>query len=377
MNFFSSDLKFLKSHDSDLVVLSSDDEKSQVVVSAKYQGKVFTSTTNGADGESIGFVNRKAFDKANDEHIHVYGGENRFWLGPEGGNYSVFFKKGVEQNFDNWFTPKAIDTEAWQLTDVCRSFVSLKKEARLQNAQDIILQIDLNRRVELLSDKKIEQKLGIKIGKNIRAVAYSTSNNIINKNNFEWTSDTGTVCLWMLDMFPPAADALTIVPYIDDERAETRHIAKTDYFGEIPTDRLQFHHGNLYLKTDGKYRSKIGLNKHYAKSWAGNYNPEQQLLTVIWFDINPEADYLNQQWGACDDVFNGDVLNAYNDGPLDDGSILGPFFELESSSPAAFLKPGESIEHQHAVFHFQGDKEELSEISRCLFNVDVSQIKIH
>ncbi|MFA6360728.1 MAG: DUF6786 family protein, partial [Dysgonamonadaceae bacterium] len=46
---FGYDLNYLSEKDS-LIVLKSEDEKAQVIVSAKYQAKVFTSTTNGVDG---------------------------------------------------------------------------------------------------------------------------------------------------------------------------------------------------------------------------------------------------------------------------------------------------------------------------------------
>ena len=53
--------------------------------------------------------------------------------------------------------------------------------------------------------------------------------------------------------------------------------------------------------------------------------------------------YLNQEWNIIKPPFSGDAVNAYNDGPLADGSQMGPFYEIETVSPAAFLKPGESI----------------------------------
>jgi hypothetical protein len=56
------------------------------------------------------------------------------------------------------------------------------------------------------------------------------------------------------------------------------------------------------------------------------------------------------------------VVNAYNDGPLEEGGQLGPFYELESVSPAAALKPGESISHIHAVYHFTGDESGLKQL---------------
>ena len=49
-----------------------------------------------------------------------------------------------------------------------------------------------------------------------------------------------------------------------------------------------------------------------------------------------EREYVNSLWEIQDEPFRGDVVNSYNDGKLEDGTQLGPFYELESSSPAAF-----------------------------------------
>ena len=95
---FGYDLNYLSEKDGGLIVLKSEDEKAQVILSAKYQGKVFTSTANGLEGNSHGFVNYNFFDAGIvDEHMNGFGGEDRFWLGPEGGKYSVYFEQGKEQ----------------------------------------------------------------------------------------------------------------------------------------------------------------------------------------------------------------------------------------------------------------------------------------
>ena len=59
----------------------------------------------------------------------------------------------------------------------------------------------------------------------------------------------------------------------------------------------------------------------------------------------------------------GDAVNAYNDVPLANGTQMGPFFEMESVSPGAFLKPGEKLDHRHSIFHFTGDKASLDAIA--------------
>ena len=73
--------------------------------------------------------------------------------------------------------------------------------------------------------------------------------------------------------------------------------------------------------------------------------------------------------------FRGDVINAYNDGPLTpDGAQLGPFYELESSSPAAAAVPGKGITHIHRTFHFEGSEADLDQLAVKLLGVSLKQI---
>ncbi|MDZ7605985.1 MAG: DUF6786 family protein [Cyclobacteriaceae bacterium] len=54
---------------------------------------------------------------------------------------------------------------------------------------------------------------------------------------------------------------------------------------------------------------------------------------------------------------------------MPDGSQMGPFYELETSSAAANLNPGDTLVHKHATFHFKGDKTELEMISKKVLGV--------
>lgn len=373
---FGYDLNYLSEKDSNLIVLKSADGKAQVLVSAKYQAKVFTSTAAGEEGAGHGFVNYKFFDAGIvDEHMNGFGGENRFWLGPEGGQYSIYFAPGTEQVFDHWHTPKAIDTEAWELNSASSAEAVFTKEMQLENYRGSILNLRAERKIELLSPAAIAAKLGIQLPGGIQAVAYSTDNKITNRNDFEWTPETGTVCIWMLDMFNPSDSAVTVIPYVAGDEKQLGKRVTSDYFGEIPADRLIDDNATLYFKTDGKFRSKLGLNALRTKGIAANYDPVSRRLTVVTFRSDPDAVYLNQEWNPKKNPLVGDALNAYNDGPLHDGSIMGPFLELESCSPAAFLKPGESLSHVHNVFHFVGDEAELAPLCEKLLGVSIERIK--
>lgn len=372
---FGYDLNYLSKKDS-MIVLKSEDGEAQIILSAGYQAKVFTSTAEGVDGKSLGYVNYKFFDSGVvDEHMNGFGGENRFWLGPEGGQYSVYFEPGTEQVYANWHTPKAIDIEPWNIENTTINQAHLTKEIETLNYKGTTLNMLVDRKISLLSDSEIASKLGVELSEGVKAVAYSTDNKITNKNDFEWTDKTGTVCIWILDMFNPSDSAVTIVPFNKGTEAELGNIATTDYFGVIPEDYLKYSDGELYLKTDGKHRSKIGMNSKRTKAVAGNYDPIAKKLTIVTFDVDKNAVYLNQEWNPKRDPLKGDALNAYNDGPLEDGSIMGPFLELESCSPAALLKPGESLSHIHNVYHFTGNEIALTSICEQILGVDLNKIK--
>ncbi len=370
---FGYDLSFLKSHD-DIIVLSDTADQAKLIVSPKYQGKVFTSTADGDKGQSFGWINYKAFTGALNAHMNAYGGENRFWLGPEGGKYALFFPKGSKMDFDNWKTPAAFDTEAWNVVSKNQQQVSLQKNMTLTNYAGSDLQIDVARIISIIPRGRMFSILSLEPDDAVKAVGYEAQNKITNTGKSSWDEKTGMPCIWMLDMFNPSEKTVILVPY---QRASdtTSKIATTNYFGEIPADRLKYQDGILFFKADGKSRGKLGLDPSRATRFAGSYDAENKILTIAHFDMDSSAKYLNQEWSTGKPAFSGDAVNAYNDGPLGDGTQMGPFYEIESVSPAALLKPGEIWQHQHSVFHFTGPESALNKITESVFHISIEQIK--
>lgn len=368
---FGYDVRFLQSKDSGLIILKSSDSTAQIIISPKYQAKVFTSTADGFDGKSFGWVNYNAFDKT-DAHMNGYGGEDRLWLGPEGGKFSLFFKPGVKQEFNDWHTPAPLDTDVWTLVSNDGKKVSMSKDMNLQNYTGTQLQMKVQRDVELMDVADINNLLGISTGSNVKSVGFKTVNSITNTGDTAWDEKTGAPCTWNLDMFSPSEKCTIVIPYLNEG---TGKVATTDYFGKIPDDRIKWNNGILYFKADGKSRGKMGVPPARAKNVAGSYDAVNNVLTLTKFDINSNGKYLNQEWRTDRDPYSGDAMNAYNDGPLEDGSQMGPFYEIESVSPAAFLKPGEKITHNHSVFHFTGDKSALSAIAKKVLGVSIDEIE--
>jgi hypothetical protein len=134
--------------------------------------------------------------------------------------------------------------------------------------------------------------------------------------------------------------------------------------------------GMIYLKADGKFRSKIGIPPKRAMPFSGSYDAANHALTILWCKLpEGDAEYVNSKWGIQKDPFSGDAINAYNDGPVADGTQMGPFYELESSSPAAGLKPGESLLHRQRIFHFEGSEAQLSRITWKVFGIRLEEVR--
>jgi hypothetical protein len=374
---FGYDLNFLRQHDSVIVL---NNKMASLIVSPKYQAKVFTSTADGQAGRSFGWINYRAFTAPVDAHMNAYGGEDRIWLGPEGGKFSLFFGKGTKMEFQNWHTPAPFDTASWIVTYQDWQSVSLRKDMQLVNYAGTTLSLSVERTIAMLDGHVIDTLLHLSPDTSVRGVGYRTVNILTNMGNEPWTATTGMPCLWMLDMFRPSPSATIIVPYKKDrndkEGGSGNKIATTDYFGQIPAERIRYEkEGVLLFRADGKSRGKLGLDPTRARSMAGSYDAQNHLLTIILFDVDPSGKYLNQEWNTIKPSFSGDAVNAYNDGPLADGSQMGPFYELESVSPAAFLAPGQKLSHLHTVFHFTGDESALDRISRQTLGISLDEIK--
>jgi hypothetical protein len=368
---FGHDLDFLKAKDA-IIVLKDNSGLGQVIVSPKYQAKVFTSTADGLNGKSFGWIKYETFDlKQPDPHMNAFGGEDRLWLGPEGGQFSLFFKPGIKMEFANWHTPAAVDNESWELISSSDKKVSMSKSTHLQNYAGTNLSIKLERDVEIMEPAAIRETLGIDADSTVKSVGFNTVNSIINTGDKAWDKVTGAPCLWNLDMFTPSPKVVIVVPY--NEKA-TGKVATTNYFGEIPKDRITYKNGILLFKADGKSRGKLGIPPNRAKNMAGSYDAENEVLTITMFDVDSTASYLNQEWKTDTAPYSGDAVNAYNDGPLADGKQMGPFYEIESVSPAAFLKPGEKLTHKHGVFHFTGNKAALNKIALKTLGISLDNI---
>ena len=373
MTPFQSDLALLSQH-TKIVVLTDARGAAQVAVAPAYQGRVMTSTTGGSDSPSFGWLGRGAIASATRQpHMNVFGGEDRFWLGPEGGQYSLYFKKGDPFDLDHWQVPDAFDWGAWDISSQSQTSITFRKHMSLVNYSSTAFDINVERTVRLLPDAEIASLLGTVPASDLGVVAYESSNTVTNAGRNAWTQVSGLVSIWILGQLTPSDSTTIALPF---NASGTGPIVNDAYFGKVPADRLVIKEPMIYFRADGQYRSKIGLPASRALPLVGSYDAAGQVLTLVQYSRPTDANqYVNSMWEIQREPYSGDVVNSYNDGPPAPGKPpLGPFYELETSSPALSLGPGEHYTHVHRTFHFVGPDADLDRLAQATLKVRIADI---
>jgi hypothetical protein len=370
---------FLIAHTS--VVELTGENGERVAICPEYQGRVMTSTCNDLAGRSFGWVNKTFIENgAKDPHFNNYGGEDRLWLGPEGGPYSLWFAPGAEQKLSNWLTPPALNDGAFKIaSSKDEPYYRLTRSMKLTNASKAQFDLEVSREIHLQKAHHFGKLFGGEAqsaltGGRLKMVGFQTINTITNRGP-AMTREKGLVSIWSLGQFPSGPRTYIVLPYKAGQEAELGPIVNSDYFGRVPPERLRASSQAVWFLGDGKYRSKIGVSQARVKPVAGSIDLAQGVLTLVHFTMPPDPtgfSYVNNLWGRQDEPYRGDVANSYNDGPPEPGApVLGGFFEIESLSPAAQLPTGKSISHTQSTFHIEGDAVSLARVAKAALGVDV------
>jgi hypothetical protein len=371
---YGYDVAFLKENNIETIELEDEDTGAQLLLAPGYQGRVMTSSANYDKGTSFGWINYDLIQSGTvNNQFNPVGGEERFWLGPEGGPFSIYFEQGKEQVYKNWKVPPVIDTESFKIKEKDTNRVIFEKATELKNASGFTFRLNIERTITLLPVDTLYSLFYVDFPPGIfDIVAYQSENIITNTGDKAWTKERGLLSIWILSMFNPSPATTVFIPYQADAEVP---VVNDEYFGKVPSDRLIVEPGTVYFKIDGQYRSKIGIPPERAKSLCGSYDSEKNILTLVCGSLpEGQAEYVNSKWGEQDDPYAGDAINAYNDGPVEDGSVMGPFYEIETSSPAVQLQPGESLTHIQRVVHVQGDPAEMARLVNELFSLNLYSI---
>ena len=156
---------------------------------------------------SFGWINRELV--ASGEllpHINAYGGEDRFWLGPEGGQFSIFFAKGDPFDLAHWQTPApstpspstvaAADAAPASLFEQEDALANYSRHALRARASSATVRLARARRGGEGARRPAAGRACSSSPSSPRTASPTPARRA-------WTKETGLLSIWILGMFKP------------------------------------------------------------------------------------------------------------------------------------------------------------------------------
>ncbi|MCH2100424.1 MAG: hypothetical protein MK209_00660 [Planctomycetes bacterium] len=342
------------------------------VYSPLLQGRVMTSTVDLSE-PGLGFVNREAIAlRGEPAAFHNHGGVERFWIGPEGSQFSLYFDPGAPFVAELWRVPKDLDVGPFDEV----ALGQMERDMVIRNRIGTEFTMRVGRHVEVPTQDEVESVVGAVPPGSLWS-AFRTINTVTNTGESAWSREGGLPCIWLAGMFLPGERSWSILPFrTDREDPDGGPAVRSEYFGEpgavIDEKRLRFGRNFAILRTDSELRCKVGVRRNRARNVIAAFDPSTEVLTIVHFSpIDENAGYVDETWATGGDPYYGDVVNSYNhSGPES-------FFELESSSPALALAPGEGHTHRSTTMQFRfADEEHLSAAVRTALGLDWAEVKV-
>ena len=377
---FNDDVAFLQKH-TNVVILMDKSGQGRVAVLPKMQGRVMTSTAAGPNGYSFGWINREFVAAGKpDPHMNAYGGEDRFWLGPEGGQFSIFFDKGrpVRHGPLAHAGPGRYGGLGPGRPRPGRRRCSAQ-DMQVKNYSGTVFDLRVEREVRVLEREAAASScLAVTAGSDVKMVAYESNNKVTNLGKEPWTKETGLLSIWILGMFNPSPEITIVVPYVAGPEDQLGPVANDSYFGKVPAERLVNKDGVLYFSGDGKYRSKIGLSPKRAKTVLGSYDAVNGVLTIVQYN-KPEGveDYVNSMWQIQDQPYprrRGQLLQRWPDLARRQAARARST-SWRPPRPRRPWRRARAFSTPIARFHFAGSEAQLDPIAKATLGVTIAQIK--
>lgn len=103
MKTYGEERSFLESCGVRVVELSDESGRARVCLVPAWAGRDDDLDGGGTGGPGYGWINRLLIASGvRKSRFNPFGGEERLWLGPEGGPFSLYFAPRAEQVYANW-----------------------------------------------------------------------------------------------------------------------------------------------------------------------------------------------------------------------------------------------------------------------------------
>ena len=88
-----------------------------------------------------------------------------------------------------------------------------RQTATVNNYSGTPFSIEITRGIHLLDKESLTSRLHTDIPDGVKWVAYETDNAVRNMGTNQWKKETGLLSIWLLGMFTPSDETVTIVPF--------------------------------------------------------------------------------------------------------------------------------------------------------------------
>jgi hypothetical protein len=360
MKNFADVIALLRDTNNETVILQGPQNNHRLVVAPQLVGRVMASTMTGDQGTIQGWVNQSALEAgAVDPVFNNYGGEERFWLGPDGTSQGLFFRK-KPFTWDNFYVPEPMSAQLFETIALAPDHHSITMQARwkLSNLMGAKFHFEITRTITILDACPYANGLGDKIN----YIGFQSDNLVRNVSSSPITPDTGAVSMWLLGNFMQHRRNILILPLTPSPISPALSPIRDEYFrffcagGKLPENRLQNSAGFSLIKADGAFGAKFGIAKTGLIDRLGAIDLDADELIIIDYDFYPDMDYLTNYWREADNLLDGDAANISIAGPPSSHPVIPESlgYELETLSPGLFLAPGQSFHFRNRTFRFSG-----------------------
>ena len=380
----------------------------RVAVCPEWNGRVMTSTGDGLDGSSYGFIHVAELDALQSSR-GLLGGEDQIILSPEGGPFGLYRKTGVEKSETQFSEtrlprrlPHGFQEESFTVDMVPPATqIRMCRSVQMTNVANTMFNFDIVRTVRLLSGDSIgrifDDSVSLSLEQmDVSFVGFETINTLYN-HGAPLSRKTGLVSIGIRSMFNSSQDMAMIIPFRSGDDTELGPTICSDFFGASPHGRLRMLPRAALLRADSKSRCQVGVSRSRVVPVLGAVDFRTGFLTLIAFNMPDcpwEYDYISNAYCETTDAsshdfvsirkypqkeedapYSGEVVRAYNHGFTVPGQVpTARFYEFDVFSPAKALNRGESLTHHQYTLHINADNETLSFIAKTVLGVDYSHV---
>jgi hypothetical protein len=370
-------LDLLRESGFEAVVLQGDGGRTVVVVVPDLVGRVLCVGSEGIDGPTESYFSEDEIRRGFDSAWANFGGEQRIWIAPEFGPLGLFVTYG-EQTMTNYQVPPALNATRFNVVErsADRKSVTSAATMTLVNQIGAEFQVRIEQKVECAETCPY---LAV-AERQASFVGFRTLTTIENIGRVAWNKEAGPLALWTIGQFPAREGTVAMMPFRSGPGSEVGKPLTTEYFklfGPDPSPLrrpyCRVKEGVVLLKADGSVEKKFEVPASRALNRLGSIDHAAASMTIVDYDdLQPDREYVKSFPQPYEDPCQGGgamsvmLLNSHPPEPA--------CHELETCSPALYLKPGEKRTHGSCTYHLKADEQALAEVCKKYFNANLESV---